>query len=155
MADNFYNEGLRFECTRCSYCCGKVPRFVYLSKQDMLTLVEHLSLEPSAFVKKYCRWVNYYYGKTVLALLTKKNHDCIFWEDGCTAYKARPIQCSTFPFWSWILKDKEIWEDCARECPGMNRGKLFSKSEIKKIRAKFNKNIPITKEQFDRLNQFK
>ncbi|MBQ9630673.1 MAG: YkgJ family cysteine cluster protein [Treponema sp.] len=150
MAEHFYKDGLRFECTRCSYCCGKVPRFVYLSKEDLETLANYFSLSIADFVKKYCRWVNYYYGKTVLALQTKKNHDCILWDKGCVAYEARPVQCSTFPFWSWILKDRETWEECAAECPGMNNGRLFTKVEIKEIRSRFNKNIPITKEQAKR-----
>ena len=95
------------------------------------------------FEKKYCRWVTYYGGAKVLALLEKSNYDCVLWENGCSAYKARPIQCSTYPFWDWMLETPETWSDCARTCPGMNKGDLHSKDEIEEKRRAYLKNTPI------------
>ena len=101
------------------------------------------------FVQKYCRWADYYYGQTVLALLEKKNYDCILWDNGCTAYQARPIQCSTYPFWSWMIKDKQTWDECAQECPGMNQGKLWSYEEILQNKNSYDENTPLTKEEVE------
>lgn len=92
----------------------------------------------------YCRKAPYYGGKTVLALREKTNYDCIFWNNGCTVYKDRPIQCSTYPFWSWILKDQESWNDVKLGCPGINNGKLWKKSEILKKLKMYEENEPIT-----------
>ncbi len=146
-ADCFYKDGLNFECQRCSFCCGHSPGFVYLSKRDLLALCGHFNMKIADFVQKYCRWVDYYHGKTVLALLEKKNYDCILWENGCSAYSSRPIQCSTYPFWSWMVSDRKTWNDCASECPGMNRGRLWSFKEIEENRRKYTANTPITKEE--------
>ena len=77
--------------------------------------------------------------------LEKKNYDCILWNNGCTAYSARPVQCSTWPFWSWMIKTKEMWEECAKECPGMNNGRLWTFEEIEKNRKAYDENIPIRK----------
>lgn len=143
----FYKNGLNFECQRCSFCCGHSPGFVYLSKRDLLALCEFFKMSVREFVEKYCRWADYYYGDEVLALLEKKNYDCILWENGCSAYSARPIQCSTYPFWSWMIKDKETWNDCAKDCPGMNKGKLWTFDEIEKNKREYIANKPLKKEE--------
>ena len=147
MEQNFYDNGLHFDCQRCSYCCGHSPGFVYLSKRDLLTLCSYFNLNIDEFVKKYCRWAGYYEGKTVLALFEKKNFDCILWNNGCSAYEARPVQCSPYPFWSWMIADKNTWNECAQDCPGMNRGRLWSKEQIVKAAKQSDENIPITKEE--------
>ena len=139
----FYKDGLHFECQRCSFCCGHSPGFVYLSYEDLDRLCDFFKLSRTDFISKYCRWVNYYEGKTVLALLEKKNWDCILWENGCSAYEARPVQCRTYPFWAWMVKDKEMWDECAKDCPGMNKGKLWTAQEIDAQKNEYLKNIPI------------
>ena len=149
----FYKDGLKFECKRCSYCCGNSPGFVYLSRRDLLTLCEWFEMTVKEFADEYCRLVNYYYGATVVALKEQKNYDCILWNKGCTAYKARPIQCSTYPFWSWMVKDKARWEECAQGCPGMNNGKLYSMEEIENSANLYESNKPLTKEELEEMIQ--
>lgn len=146
----FYENGLNFSCQRCSFCCGHSPGFVYLSKNDLLSLCRHCGMDIRNFIEKYCRWVDYYYGETVLALLEKKNYDCIFWENGCSVYEARPVQCSTYPFWAWMLKDRATWNECANECPGMNKGKTWTFEEIEKNKNAYVKNLPLKKEDVEK-----
>ncbi len=152
-SDCFYKNGLHFECQRCSYCCGHSPGFVYLSERDLKTLCTHFNMKISEFVEKYCRWADYYYGTKVLALLEKKNYDCILWENGCSCYEARPVQCSTYPFWSWMVKDKEMWEECARDCPGMNNknGKLWTYEEIEANKNAYDANKPLYRREVEKL----
>lgn len=147
----FYDDGLKFECQKCSFCCGHSPGFVYLSKQDLQSLCKFFGMSIKNFIEKYCRWVNYYYGAQVLALLEKKNYDCILWENGCSAYQARPLQCSAYPFWSWMVKDKETWDDCSRDCPGMNKGRLWTADEIEKIKTSHEENAPLHKDDVAKL----
>ena len=45
MCDKFYKDGLKFECQRCSFCCGHSPGFVYLSQRDLTVLCEHFNLK--------------------------------------------------------------------------------------------------------------
>jgi len=150
---SFYEAegGLHFECARCSFCCGHSPGFVYLSQRDLDTLRAFFNMTVKQFVEKYCRWADYYYGTQVLALQEKKNYDCILWENGCSAYQARPVQCSTYPFWSWMIKDKEIWDECARECPGMNKGRIWTLEEIEANRKAYDENTPLHKEDVEKL----
>jgi Fe-S-cluster containining protein len=66
-----------------------------------------------------------------LSLSEKPNYDCIFWEaSGCTVYEDRPIQCSTFPFWSSLLDSRQAWKDGGADCPGMDRGELRTREYI-------------------------
>lgn len=147
MSEPFYKNGLNFGCKRCSFCCGHSPGFVYLSKRDLTMLCEFKKMSVADFVESYCRWANYYSGKQVLALKEQKNYDCIMWNSGCSCYPARPVQCSTWPFWSWIVESKSSWDDCAKDCPGMNNGRLLSFEEIEENRKAYEENKPITKEE--------
>lgn len=149
--EKFYKNGLHFECQRCSFCCGHSPGFVYLSLRDLTTLCNHLNMKIKDFVEKYCRYADYYYGDTVLALLEKKNYDCILWENGCSCYQARPVQCSTYPFWAWMIKDKDTWEECAKDCPGINKGKIWTVEEIEKNKHDYVANKPLKKEEVEKL----
>ena len=148
MAEKWYKDGLHFGCQRCSFCCGHSPGFVYLSWRDLDTLCAHFKMARTDFVEKYCRWVNYYYGKQVLALKEMKNYDCILWNSGCSAYEARPVQCSTWPFWSWLVESAESWKENAAECPGMNKGRLWTLEEIEANRIAYEENIPIEQTEF-------
>ncbi len=95
------------------------------------------------FVSKYCRIVPYHDGTEVFSLLEKPNYDCIFWENGCTLYGARPIQCSTYPFWTYILDNEERWQQEGESCPGINSGKFLKKDEIYDILHTYMRNKPV------------
>lgn len=147
----FYKDGLNFACVRCSFCCGHSPGFVYLSKRDLYALTTFFKMSVTDFVNKYCRWADYYYGTQVIALKEQKNYDCILWNKGCSAYSARPIQCSTWPFWSWMIADRQTWDECAKECPGMNKGRLWTFEEIEENRKQYDANKPLYKEEVEKI----
>jgi Fe-S-cluster containining protein len=86
-------------------------------------------MEYNAFVKTYCRWVKAEEGER-LSLREKSDNDCIFWDQGCTVYNARPLQCRTFPFWQSILRSPSAWKIASSACPGINSGALHKREEI-------------------------
>lgn|SRR5574344_486701 len=140
---SFYSEGLHFSCCKCSHCCRIEPGFVYISWSDLTKLCQWFKFTELEFIRKFCRWVPYYDGSEVLCLKETPEYDCILWKDGCTAYENRPVQCSTFPFWSWILEDRKSWDDSAKDCPGINCGKLWTWEEIEKQKDAYDENVPI------------
>ena len=83
-------------------------------------------MDKNRFTKIYCRWVTDCRGKEVLSLKEKVNKDCIFWDSECTVYKARPLQCRTFPFWESVIACAQSWEITASGCPGINSGELHT-----------------------------
>lgn len=143
MDNPFYLSGLNFSCKQCSHCCRKEPGFVYLSKKDLTNLLACFNLSAEVFINKYCRWVPYYDGSEVLALLEKDNYDCILWDKGCISYQYRPVQCRTYPFWSFLLADKQTWDEQAIDCPGINNGLLHDFAEIKKAKDEYELNFPV------------
>ena len=129
--DCFYKEGLTFSCQpNCQYCCAVEPGYVFLSQYDLdrLTLFTHTTIHD--FIDSYC--VKVPFGDfSYLSLKETPNHDCIFLTNkGCSVYDVRPIQCSTYPFWSTIVESKQSWEDEKKWCPGIGKGKIHSKNEI-------------------------
>jgi len=140
----FYDGGLRFSCSRCSDCCRHEPGFVFLSDTDIRLLAEEVKIQYNTFVETYCRWVPAPGGGEQLSLKEKPNFDCIFWQNGCTVYKNRPLQCRTFPFWKSNLYSQQAWESLS--CPGINRGELHSPAKIETCLAQRREEPVITRE---------
>jgi Fe-S-cluster containining protein len=130
----FYADGLQFSCQpECRYCCGVEPGYVFLTPDDIDRLVTFLHLDIASFLQQYCRKVpmgSFHY----ISLIETAQHDCIFLgEHGCTVYEGRPIQCATYPFWNTVLENRQTWEQEATWCPGIGKGRLYSRDEIDQL----------------------
>jgi hypothetical protein len=143
MHKPFYQDGLRFECTRCDACCRHEPGYVFLSETDLLRLAEAKGLSRDSLIEKYCRTVQIG-ALRMLSLNEKPNFDCIFWDNGCTVYDGRPLQCRSYPFWGSNVATEEAWQATAAVCPGANRGKLHRKKEIDRWLNARHRDPPIT-----------
>jgi Fe-S-cluster containining protein len=126
----FYSSGLYFTCIRCSACCRYQPGFVFLSKKDVEILAAEAKIGYNEFIEVYCRWIPQGGGMERLSLKEKSNYDCIFWNEGCSVYKGRPLQCRNFPFWHSVLVSFETWEITAESCPGIGKGTYHTKDCI-------------------------
>jgi len=139
----FFADGLRFSCKRCSSCCRHESGFVYLSENDLSRLANKFKMEYTSFIQTWCRWVAFDQGVgrhqdagrryERLALKEKSTFDCIFWNNGCTVYDSRPLQCRAFPFWDAVVSSTEAWETTGRGCPGINNGELRTRGEIEQF----------------------
>lgn len=145
-------DNLKFSCNGCSICCRFKGGVVLLSKNDLINLSKWADLTEDQFIKVYCQWIKNADGKEYLCLKTikkyKETDDCIFWDyniPGCQCYNARPIQCSTYPFWPKIIENEVSWNNEKKHCPGINCGKIFTKEEILAEERKYKERIPITK----------
>jgi Fe-S-cluster containining protein len=129
----FYADGLRFSCQRCSSCCRHESGFVYLSENDLSRLANEFKMEYTAFIKTWCRWIPFERDSERLSLKEKSNFDCIFWNRQCTVYRARPLQCRTFPFWDNVVCSPSAWETAGSGCPGLNTGKRHTGEKINRF----------------------
>jgi len=145
----WYADGLKFTCTQCGNCCTGGPGFVWISKIEIVRLAEFLKITPEDVVEKYCRKVA---GK--FSLIENRNpatglYDCIFLKeipakgDGsvvvhtrrvCPVYSVRPLQCRTWPFWEMNLSSQKVWDHSSRRCPGINRGKSYTRRQMEELR---------------------
>jgi Fe-S-cluster containining protein len=120
MTDKWYAEGLRFECQPgCSACCSDHGEYtaLYLTEDDTRRLARHLAIEHDQFISRYAEV------EEGSLLLRMEQPECPFLEEGrCQVYEARPIQCSTFPFWKENLRSRRTWVKLCEFCPGVDSG---------------------------------
>lgn len=123
----WYQEGLRFECSRCGKCCTRAG-YVWLEPDEVDELATHLKMDPITFEKVYTRKV----GRS-LSLRDQASGACIFYsyeKKGCSVYEARPSQCKTWPFWEQNIHSPQQWEKTKQFCPGSGEGQLHTLEDI-------------------------
>lgn len=127
MTEPWYEDGLRFQCTRCGHCCTGNPGFVWVDDEEIEALASHLGEQEERVRAFYTRLAG-----PSRSLREKANGDCIFYdrEKGCTVYPVRPRQCRTWPFWESNLATESAWERTCKVCPGSGKGELISVEEI-------------------------
>ena len=126
-ASSVFDEGIRFECTRCGQCCTGAPgAIVAASDEELATIARDRKMDVEAFRQAYVRRTD-----GGLSLKEKENGDCVFWDQtGCSIYEVRPTQCRTYPFWFKNLRSSGAWAAARRACAGIGRGRLYEKDEI-------------------------
>ncbi len=128
MKDTWYDEGLRFTCVEgCVHCCVTHGdhAYVYLERDDIRGLSDHLGLLPWEFLERYT------FREDGYVMLRMDEPECLFLgENGCTVYAARPVQCRTFPFWKENLKSRTLWKKTGEFCPGIDQGPTHSREWI-------------------------
>jgi Fe-S-cluster containining protein len=127
MPEPWYQDGLRFTCTRCGDCCTGEPGFVWVDDAELAAIAAHRgeSVEET-------RAVHTRLTTRGVTLREKANGDCVFYERGagCTVYPVRPRQCRTWPFWESNVATPETWRETCALCPGSGRGELIPGEEI-------------------------
>jgi len=127
MPDPWYQDGLRFQCTRCGHCCTGAPGYVWVNDAEMRAIAAFLGDPLEQATALNSRLASR--GRT---LREKANGDCVFYDRsrGCTIYPVRPRQCRTWPFWASNVDTPEEWERTCKVCPGSGQGELISPEEI-------------------------
>ena len=123
----FYEEGIRFECQGSGKCCTSRGSygFVYVTAADRKRFAKFFGLTTATFTRKYCA--------TTEGHIHLKNPeaDCSFLNGKrCSVYEARPSQCRTWPFWPENMNAKAWAKEVTAFCPGVGKGKVWSKAEI-------------------------
>jgi Fe-S-cluster containining protein len=127
MAEPWYQDGLRFQCTRCGDCCTGAPGYVWVDEAEIAAIAKHRGESVRETTELHTRAV----GKR-RSLREKANGDCVFYDrsSGCTVYPVRPRQCRTWPFWESNVVTPETWRRTCEICPGSGKGELISAEEI-------------------------
>lgn len=122
----YWHKGLKFACHQCGNCCTFPGGFVYGSEKEFRRIAKHLDMPFEEFLEKYTEDIDGF-----VSLTSPDNGPCVFYDNGCTVYPVRPSQCSTYPFWSDVLKTPDRWREQAETCQGIDKGKLWHKKDIK------------------------
>jgi Fe-S-cluster containining protein len=127
MTEPWYQDGLRFRCTRCGNCCTGEPGFVWVNDEEIAAIAEHRGQSVADVALMYTKVA--IRGRS---LLEQSNGDCVFYDrqQGCTIYPVRPRQCQTWPFWESNVATPQTWQRTCEICPGSGKGELISAEEI-------------------------
>lgn len=106
-------------CSSCSgNCCIGEQGYIWITVDEIEILANHLQLKVKDVIEKYI--VKYGYRFSIAETkLDEKNYACVFFDltkKQCSIYKARPLQCRTFPFWEHF---KDNIEELKQECPAI------------------------------------
>lgn len=130
--DPWYQDGLRFECTRCGRCCGGAPGFVWVTDAEIATLARRFGVSDAELRRRYTRQVD----GLGISLTETDDYDCVFLdrEQGlCTVYEDRPRQCRTYPFWGRVLASPATWELESDHCPGIHGSRHWTLTQIRPL----------------------
>lgn len=136
--DEWYADGLRFECTQCGNCCTGPPGAVWFTEAEGREMAAQLGLTEKQFYRRYAKRIGRQW--SLKERRTKHGHDCVFLDRTsvpgkavCSMYTCRPTQCRTWPFWSENLTSPETWDAVKRNtpCPGMDRGRIVPAEQIR------------------------
>lgn len=127
MSGEWYEGGLRFECTQCGACCTGAPGYVTFTEQEGRAIAARLGVSYEEFLARYT--VDHDAVRSLSEVKTEHGYDCVFLDRAtvpgravCSLYEDRPLQCRTFPFWPEILRSAAAWKRAGRTCEGVGRG---------------------------------
>ncbi len=121
----FFDRGLYFECRQCGACCTGSPGIVRVNQDEIKKIACFLSVPIHEFMQETI----YSYGPGH-SIREHPDGRCCFFDGKCLIYEVRPVQCRTFPFWLENLRNETNWKGISKECPGIGRGKYYSKEKI-------------------------
>ena len=131
--DFTYPVNIRFDCNRCSLCCGDTKqktRHILLLETEAKKISAETSLPIPDFSSKIV-------DKPPYAYEIKKTSEgkCVFLKDNrCSIYLLRPLICVFYPFELKFDKDKLLHIfDFTLECSGINQGKVVREIDFKKL----------------------
>jgi Fe-S-cluster containining protein len=132
----FYeNQPLLFECTRCGRCCATAgDYYVFLDAGEAERIRAHLRLSAAWFRRRYLERLD----DDTQVLAASADERCIFLgpDGACRIYPVRPLQCRTYPFWPEVVASRRAWQQEARRCEGINRGRAVPVARVRRtVRA--------------------
>ncbi|MCK4872056.1 MAG: YkgJ family cysteine cluster protein [Phycisphaerales bacterium] len=134
--NEWYADGLPFQCMECGGCCTGAPGFVWFTAEEGRAMAEALDMTEAAFHRMFAHM----FGKRWSLKERKTQHglDCVLLDREtvpgkavCRVYAARPAQCRTWPFWPENLRSPETWRQAAKQCPGINQGNVVPIEQIR------------------------
>ena len=120
----FFRDGLRFTCQRCGACCTGEPGLVWADAGEATAIQRWMK---SAGMAEEGVFTPLGEG---FRIQERSDGRCWFFDQGCRIYPLRPSQCRIYPFWSANLRSEGRWQETARQCPGIGKGRRYDLEEI-------------------------
>ena len=114
------NQSIPFDCTGCGKCC-QTKGAVYLNPKETDDAANSMNMSLQDFKAKYIsREIRSKSRPDESWTVLKQKRDsndiegCIFLDEEtkmCSIYEARPLQCSTYPFWPRVMESLDSWNE--------------------------------------------
>ncbi|HBS28188.1 MAG TPA: zinc/iron-chelating domain-containing protein [Phycisphaerales bacterium] len=138
-AREWYDEGLRFECTMCGACCTGAPGYVRFTEAEGRAIASRLGIAYERFIEGYTQDAGVEgLERSLSEVQTEFGWDCVFLDRQrvpgkavCSLYEDRPTQCRTFPWWPEHLASPRAWQRLGRTCEGVGRGAVVPVEAIR------------------------
>lgn len=134
----WFESGLTFECQPdCHKCCLRegIVRLAPASGDNEPSESETLSRELGTSFAEFARQFISRDNANGVFIEDPSDNGCPLWRNGCRVYEVRPFQCRSYPFWPEIVKSERRWNEEAEFCPGIGKGRRYSKEEIRALLA--------------------
>lgn len=127
------NDKRSFHCTECGKCCTGAGE-VFVNEDESQRIAAHLNMSLARFQQRYTLPSRKHKGwrliksvgpqkvprRASVVFHWQPDQDCVFLRDKlCTIYPARPVQCSTYPWWPELMTAR-AWAEEAAHCEGIN-----------------------------------
>jgi len=130
-----YPKNARFECLRCTKCCGDTPqkkRQVLLLHKEAKKIEKISGMRLSGFAASVAGPKPFKY------VMKKKNRKCVFLKNGgCSIYMHRPLLCRFYPFSLEKNNGGYIFK-ATDECPGIGLGNNLGEDDFKEMLTEAN-----------------
>jgi len=130
-----YPKNTKFECLRCTKCCGDTPqnkRRVLLLSKEAKKIEKITGMRLSGFADSVSSPKPFKY------VMKKKNRKCVFLKSGaCSIYRHRPLICKFYPF-SVEKHNGGLVFKVTGECPGVGVGSPLGKEDFGEMLAEAN-----------------
>jgi len=124
----WFEDGLRFECTLCGACCTGPPGYVAFTRAEAEAIASAIGVSVDALYRDYAHELPGV-GWSLRELKTKHGLDCVFLDRAsqpgkavCSVHSVRPAQCRTWPFWPENIENERAWRRTAKSCEGIGQG---------------------------------
>ncbi len=110
-----------FDPSACEDCGGKCcigkSGSIRIFRGDIAKISSYLEVDTDTLMKLYVFKSGYRY--LIKEVRRGDSYECIFFDTvskGCKIYGARPLQCSSFPFWDYY---RDRVDELKQECVGV------------------------------------
>ena len=128
-----YPDNVHFVCSKCGVCCGDTKeklRHILLLQSEAERISGFVGQQIPEFAEKVEGRAPYVFEMKK----TREEGQCLFLEgDKCMIYSQRPIICRFYPFELRHVTVKGFEFHCARECPGIGKGRLLREEHFRKL----------------------
>ncbi|MCL2288191.1 MAG: YkgJ family cysteine cluster protein [Candidatus Bathyarchaeota archaeon] len=128
-----YPKNLKFECNKCTLCCGDTKektRHIIMLESEVIEIQNQTKIN----LNEFCFEITYQQPYK-FEMIKTHNEKCFFLKQGnCSIYDFRPLICRFYPFeLKFDEKQQKYVFTATVECTSLNHGKRLTQAYFKRL----------------------